>query len=209
MDGFRLTQINSRLSVYEKEGGQTFGADAFLLAAYTTSAPGSDAVDIGCGTGICSFLLADRKKARHIYAVDIQPELISAAKVNISENRLEETVTAVCTDVRFLTTGSFPSPVYTVISNPPYIPTADLATLTREVQHEPRLALDGGADGFEITRPLCEAADGYLNPGGLLALELCKGQPWPLARGLMEIGWQAEVKKDIFNIERFVFARKI
>ena len=160
MDGFRLTQINSRLSVYEKEGGQTFGADAFLLAAYTTSAPGSDAVDIGCGTGICSFLLADRKKARHIYAVDIQPELISAAKVNISENRLEDTVTAVCTDVRFLTTGSFPSPVYTVISNPPYIPFGAGKIPPDISRAAARHELNGGI--FEF----CSAASRILAPGG-------------------------------------------
>ena len=95
-----------------------------------------------------------------------------------------------------------------IISNPPYIPTENLASLSAEVKREPRLALDGGADGYEITRPLCAAADSYLNPGGLLALELDDGQPWPLARGLAEIGWRAEVKKDIFNVERFVFAQK-
>ena len=95
-----------------------------------------------------------------------------------------------------------------IIANPPYIPTENLDGLTREVQHEPRLALDGGTDGYDITRPLCQAADGFLNPGGLLALELDDGQAWPLARGLAEIGWQANVKKDIFNVERFVFATR-
>ena len=95
-----------------------------------------------------------------------------------------------------------------IIANPPYIPTQNLDGLTREVKHEPRLALDGGPDGYEVTRPLCEAADNFLAPGGLLALELDDGQPWPLARGLQEIGWQADVKKDIFNVERFVFATR-
>ena len=96
-----------------------------------------------------------------------------------------------------------------IISNPPYIPSAIVDTLTREVLHEPRLALDGGADGLEIVRPLCALAGDYLNPGGLFALELCKGQAAAVARGLEEIGWKAEVKKDIVGIERFVLARKI
>ena len=95
-----------------------------------------------------------------------------------------------------------------IIANPPYIPTENLESLSREVKGEPRLALDGGSDGYEVTRPLCQAADSYLNPGGWLALELDDGQPWPLARGLAEINWQAEVKKDIFNVERFVLAQK-
>ncbi len=160
MDGFRLTQINSRLSVYEKDGGQTFGADAFLLSAYATAAPGLDAVDLGCGTGICSFLLADRKKASHIYAVDIQPDLISAAKVNITDNGLESMVTAVCTDIRFLTPGSFPSPIGTVISNPPYIPFGAGKIPPDISRAAARHELNGGI--FEF----CSAASHILAPGG-------------------------------------------
>ena len=83
-----------------------------------------------------------------------------------------------------------------------------MAGLTREVKREPKPALDGGADGYDVIRPLCSVADNYLSKGGWLALEVNDGQPWPLARGLAQIGWRAEVKKDIFNVERFVLAQK-
>lgn len=162
-------------------------------------------LDMCTGSGCIALALARNFPNAQVLAVDKSEVALKVAQENAREHRLTERVHFLQSDLWENVMGTFDL----IISNPPYIPTADLATLTREVQHEPRLALDGGADGFEITRPLCEAADGYLNPGGLLALELCKGQPWPLARGLMEIGWQAEVKKDIFNIERFVFARKI
>ena len=162
-------------------------------------------LDICTGSGCIALALANKFPNAQVLAVDKSEAALKVAQENVREHRLTERVHFLQSDLWENVMGTFDL----IISNPPYIPTADLATLTREVQHEPRLALDGGEDGFEVTRPLCEAADGYLNPGGLLALELCKGQPWPLARGLMEIGWKAEVKKDIFNIERFVFARKI
>ena len=162
-------------------------------------------LDMCTGSGCIALALANKFPNAQVLAVDKSEAALKVAQENAREHRLAERVHFLQSDLWENVMGTFDL----IISNPPYIPTADLATLTREVQHEPRLALDGGEDGFEVTRPLCEAADGYLNPGGLLVLELCKGQPWPLARGLMEIGWKAEVKKDIFNIERFVFARKI
>ena len=161
-------------------------------------------LDMCTGSGCIAVALASKFPRARIMAVDISPAALKVARENARLHRVEERILFLQSDLWENVMGAFDL----IISNPPYIPTADLATLTREVQHEPRLALDGGADGYAVTRPLCEAADGYLKPGGLLALELCKDQPWPLARGLMEIGWKAEVKKDIFNVERFVFARK-
>ena len=126
------------------------------------------------------------------------------AQENIRRHKLQERVQLLQSNLWEDVVGTFDL----IIANPPYIPTENLANLTREVRREPRLALDGGADGFEVTRPLCQAADSFLAPGGLLALELDDGQAWPLARGLQEIGWRATVKKDIFNVERFVLAQK-
>ncbi len=159
-NGFRLTKVNERLSVYEKAGGQTFGADAFLLAAYAAADPANDAADLGCGTGICALLLADRKKAKHIYAVDIQSELIDAAKVNISMNSLDGRITAVCSDVRFLTVGSFPHPVSTVIANPPYIPVGAGRIPPDVSRAAARHELNGGI--FEF----CSVASRILAPHG-------------------------------------------
>ena len=161
-------------------------------------------VDMCTGSGCIAVALAHKFPNAVVLAVDKSEVALKVAQENIRAHHFENRIQLLQSDIWENVMGTFDL----IISNPPYIPTADLAGLTREVQHEPRLALDGGEDGYAVTRPLCAAADGYLKPGGLLALELCKGQPWPLARGLAEIGWKAEVKKDIFNIERFVLARK-
>ena len=161
-------------------------------------------LDMCTGSGCIAVALAKKFPNVRVLAVDVSQEALKVAQENIRNHKLEERVQLLQSNLWEEVMGTFDL----IIANPPYIPTENLAGLTREVQHEPRLALDGGADGFEITRPLCQAADSFLNPGGLLALELDDGQAWPLARGLEEIGWKATVKKDIFNVERFVFATR-
>lgn len=161
-------------------------------------------LDMCTGSGCIAVALAVKFPNARVLAVDISPTALEVAQQNIRKHKVHERVQLLQSDLWEEVMGTFDL----IIANPPYIPTQNLQGLTREVQHEPRLALDGGADGYEITRPLCQAADSFLNPGGLLALELDDGQAWPLARGLTEIGWQAQVKKDIFNVERFVFATR-
>lgn len=161
-------------------------------------------LDMCTGSGCIAVALAKKFPNARVLAVDISQEALKVAQQNIRKHKVEERVQLLQSNLWEEVMGTFDL----IVANPPYIPTENLAGLTREVHHEPRLALDGGADGYEVTRPLCQAADGFLNPGGLLALELDDGQAWPLARGLAEIGWQATVKKDIFNVERFVFATR-
>lgn len=161
-------------------------------------------LDMCTGSGCIAVALAKQFPNARVLAVDISEKALQIAYQNVKKYKVENRVQLLQSNLWENVMGTFDL----IISNPPYIPTENLASLSAEVKREPRLALDGGADGYEITRPLCAAADSYLNPGGLLAVELDDGQPWPLARGLAEIGWRAEVKKDIFNVERFVFAQK-
>ena len=161
-------------------------------------------IDMCTGSGCIAVALAVKFPNAQILAVDVSPKALQVAAQNIRKHKLEERIHLLQSNLWEEVSGTFDL----IISNPPYIPTENLATLSAEVKQEPRLALDGGADGYEVTRPLCQVAESYLNSGGWLALELDDGQPWPLARGLEEIGWRAEVKKDIFNVERFVLAQK-
>ena len=173
-------------SLYDKKGAYTF-------------------LDMCTGSGCIACALARRFPRSRVLGVDISEKALAVAAENIKKFRLHERVQLVQSDLWEDITGTFDL----IISNPPYIPTQIIDTLTQEVLKEPRLALDGGADGLDIVRPLCSVAADYLNPGGWLALELCKGQAAAVARGLQEIGWQATVKKDIVGIERFVLAQKI
>lgn len=161
-------------------------------------------LDMCTGSGCIAAALAVKFLNARVLAVDISEAALKVAQQNIRKHKLQERVQLLQSNLWEEVGGTFDL----IIANPPYIPTENLASLTREVKCEPRLALDGGADGFEITRPLCQAADSFLAPGGLFALELDDGQALPLARGLEEIGWKATVKKDIFNVERFVFATR-
>ncbi len=162
-------------------------------------------IDMCTGSGCIACALARRFPRAQLLAVDVSEKALSVAQQNIQKFRLQERVHLLQSDLWESVTGTFDL----IIANPPYIPSQIVDTLTREVLREPRLALDGGADGLDVVRPLCTPAGDYLNPGGWLALELCKGQAAAVARGLHEFGWQADVKKDIVGIERFVLAQKI
>ena len=95
-----------------------------------------------------------------------------------------------------------------VVSNPPYIPAAELATLEPEVSRfEPREALDGGPDGLEVIRRIAAEAPGHVLPGGNLALEFGKGQGSAVASILREAGFsRVEVRRDLAGIERAAVA---
>lgn len=116
----RRVQVNERITICESRRGQSFGADAFLLAAYAVADPSHAAVDLGSGSGICSLLLADRNKAKKVYAVELQAELDALCRKNIEENGFSGRVKALHNDVRLITPNSFDEPVGLVISNPPY-----------------------------------------------------------------------------------------
>ncbi len=162
-------------------------------------------LDMCTGSGCIACALAKRFPRAQVLGVDISEKALAIAQENVKKFHLNERVHLLQSDLWKDVTGTFDL----IISNPPYIPSAVVDTLTREVLHEPRLALDGGVDGLDIVRPLCTLAADYLRPEGWLALELCKGQASAVARGLNEFGWKATTKKDIVGIERFVLAQKI
>ena len=98
-----------------------------------------------------------------------------------------------------------------IASNPPYIPTGDLPLLQREVQREPRLALDGGGDGLEFYRRIAADAQEHLNPGGSVYLEVGAGQADAVRALLTERMECAEagVINDLNGIPRVVWARSV
>ena len=99
-------------------------------------------------------------------------------------------------------------PVDLIVANLPYISLADMEGLSREVRHDPVLALDGGADGLDVIRRLVSEAPRILSPGGILALEIGHDQ----SRRVCEL-LEGQNFRDIFprrdyqNTERFIIAR--
>lgn len=135
-------QINSRIKLTDKKLGQSFSADAFLLAAFAKQTSAA-AVDLGSGTGCCSLLLADRNKAEHIYAVELQPALFSATVSNIKANKFEHIITAIHSDIRTLDADSLDKKIEVVIANPPYFKAGSGKMSMNELKNAARFELFG------------------------------------------------------------------
>ena len=97
-----------------------------------------------------------------------------------------------------------------IVSNPPYIPTGDIDTLMEEVRiHEPRLALDGSADGLKFYREICTNAVNYLNKNGKIFLEIGYDQGRTVPELLRKNGFtDIQVLKDLSGNDRMVIAGK-
>lgn len=98
-----------------------------------------------------------------------------------------------------------------VVSNPPYVPSDDIETLDPEVaEHEPWLALDGGPDGLDCYRRLVGQLGYLVQPGGIVALEVGRGQAAAVARLVRDAGFGAvTTHKDLGGVARVVFARRL
>lgn len=131
-------------------------------------------LDLGTGSGAIAVALLAERPAWSGVAVEISPSAAASARRNA-----EKSGVAARLDLR---EGDLFGPVTgerfdLVVSNPPYIPTGEIETLATEVAlHEPREALDGGADGLDLIRRIVEGAADHLASGGLLLVEFGAGQ---------------------------------
>ena len=165
---------------------------------------GADApcvLEVGCGTGCIACSLAKEAGAQ-VLATDISPEAVACAQANVEMLGLEELVEIVERDCVAGIVGSFDC----LVSNPPYIPTAELAELPHEIAgFEPRLALDGGSDGLAFFDRLIIEALPLVKDGGLFACELHETCLEEAARRLREAGCvDVKVTKDLVGRDRIV-----
>lgn len=156
------------------------------------------ALDFGTGSGCLAIALAAKFPAAQVVALDISEAALSAARANAAQNQVAERIQFLCGD------GFAALPAGTtfdlIVSNPPYIPTAEIATLQPEVRDfDPHGALDGGADGLDFYRRLAREAREFLRPGGKIMLEFGDGQA-PDIRALFENQkWIVEAVKDDYS----------
>lgn len=144
-------------------------------------------LDVGAGSGAIAVALAHERPEAALEAVDLSTEALAVARANAAANGVAERIQFRQEDLRSLSGAGFDL----VVSNPPYIPSADLAGLMPEVrQFEPLLALDGGADGLAAYRALAAQARGLLRLGGWLLLEVGIGQAEAVAQLLRDAGLQ-------------------
>ncbi|MBM3188444.1 MAG: peptide chain release factor N(5)-glutamine methyltransferase [Chloroflexi bacterium] len=126
-------------------------------------------VDVGTGSGALAIVLARRLPQARILATDLSWEALQVARTNVARYGLAERVSLLQGDLLAPLAG----PVDLILANLPYVPRERLASLPRDVaDYEPRLALDGGAEGLEAIRRLLTQAPALLAIPGLLLLEV-------------------------------------
>lgn len=163
--------------------------------------------DVGTGTGAIAISLAHYFPEAQVIGIDLSEDALELARENGEAHQLSERLKFV--------QGSFLTPVLehgwkldVVVSNPPYIPTRDLAGLQAEVHHEPKLALDGGEDGLNAYRQIIAQAAMVLKPQGLLAFEVGVGQGEQV-KDLMEVNFtDLAILPDLAGIDRVVMGIK-
>ena len=163
---------------------------------------GQSVLDLCTGSGaIAIAVYKEAEKAKRkikMTAVDISEDALALAKENAELNGA---------DILFLQSDLFKrlrGRFDVIVSNPPYIPSAEIDTLQREVRdYEPRLALDGGVDGLDIYRRIAEEAGKYLNRGGMLIMEVGEGQAQQVVR-MFKGSAYSMIIKDFNGVDRYV-----
>ncbi len=166
------------------------------------------ALDVGTGSGCIALALAAENPFVRVVAVDVDEAAVEVARRNTERLGLAGRVDVLHGD---LLAGLPCTQRYDlIVSNPPYIPDAEYATLEPNVrEYEPRLALHGGHDGLDVYRRLIPTAAGRLRPGGVLALEVGVGAAAVVGALLGAAGSYepAAVRADLAGTPRVVFAR--
>jgi release factor glutamine methyltransferase len=160
-------------------------------------------LDVGTGSGAIAAALRRERPAARVWASDRDPGALAVARANLARHAPD--VALVRAD---LLAAFRPESFDLVVSNPPYVPEAEIAALAPEVRHEPRLALAGGRDGLAVLRALVRAAPRVLGAGGWLVVECGAGQAPALRDMVTEDGrWEAPVVvRDAAGIERVLAA---
>jgi release factor glutamine methyltransferase len=180
-----------------------------LVEAVLRDVPGdapAHLVDLCTGSGCIAITLAAERPLAQVWATDLSADACALARQNAQALGVGERVT-VCEGDLF---APLPADARfdAIVSNPPYIRTGLLPTLSAEVRREPRLALDGGEDGLVVLRRLAAESLRLLKPGGRLALEIGEDQGAQVAGLLEAAGWvDVRVEKDLARHDRLVLGR--
>ncbi len=194
--------------------GRPFRVDARVLvprpetellveAALSALPPGGRALDLCTGSGCVAVSLALGRPGARVVATDLSEDALAVARENAA---------VLGAGVEFAT-GDLWAAVHggerfdVVASNPPYIPTGELAGLSREVRREPCIALDGGPDGLAILRRIVEGAAAHLRSGGTLCLEMHESHEESLPALCRKAGFaHAEARRDYAGLPRLTVA---
>lgn len=162
---------------------------------------GARILDVGTGSGVIAITLALELPETSVTAIDQAPGALALATANAE--KLGANVTFVNGDLL----PDEPPLFDVIVANLPYIPSGEIAALSREVRHDPVAALDGGPDGLDLVRRLIESAKPRMNPGARMFLEIGHDQSEQAAGLFGQHGYSEPViTKDLQGAARFVSA---
>ena len=163
-------------------------------------------LDLCAGSGCIGLAAAANLPNARVLLGELDDEALKICRQNIRRSNLTGRVTSMKLDAREKPTRSLGEFNF-LVSNPPYIPSADIDTLDVSVrEHEPRLALDGGEDGLDFYRAICEKWRDALAPEGMLFFEVGIGQADQVLRIMRTNGFgDIQIVKDLNNIPRVVY----
>jgi release factor glutamine methyltransferase len=164
----------------------------------------SKILDVGTGSGVIALSLAAKFPEAKVTGTDVSDDALELARENAARLGLTGRIEFVGGDLLL-----YVNHVYDlIVANLPYVAAGDRATLSREVLHDPEVALFGGEHGDEIVRKLIDEARSHLTPGGLLALEIGIGQAEDLAALMAEKNYHdIKTERDYAGVIRFLFGR--
>ena len=161
-------------------------------------------VDVGTGSGVIALTLAVKFPEAEILGVDISDDALALAQENAARVKLADRVRFLKSNLLENVEGCFD----VIVANLPYISIQDRHSLSREVLHDPEVALFACAQGDELVRELIAQAPSQLRAGGMLALEIGIGQSEALLSALAEKNYHdISFKNDYSGVKRFLFAR--
>jgi release factor glutamine methyltransferase len=161
-------------------------------------------LDMGCGSGVLGLTLAAEQPDWRVTLADTSSDALALAREN-ADLLAVSNAGFTHSDLFSHLTDTFDG----IVANLPYVPETERASLTREVMHDPALALFSGADGLDLIRRFVPDAFRHLAPGGWITLEIGHDQASPVAEILQAAGFtDIETKTDLSGIPRFPKARK-
>ena len=174
-----------------------------LVEAVLPFAKDKDVLDLCTGSGCIAVSLSCLGGCRSVTASDISPEALKVAEENVRLNQAE---------VQLIESNLFdriPNCYDIVVSNPPYIPSEVIEGLEPEVRdHDPRLALDGMADGLFFYRKICLTVRNHLKKDGILAVEIGHDQGAAVSEMFCQAGFKdVIIGKDLSGLDRYVWGR--
>ncbi|MCF6247263.1 MAG: methyltransferase [Desulfobacula sp.] len=113
-------ELKKKLSISQPDSGYRYSLDPFIIACEVIINGDEKIIDIGCGCGIISLLLANRFPGLNIFGVELQEQLAYFAKLNVQANKLSDTIDIIETDINQLTSADTNGKADIIVSNPPY-----------------------------------------------------------------------------------------